>query len=1260
MPPALAPFDARTVPLDGPVLCEASAGTGKTHAITTLWVRLLIERALEPHQILVVTFTEAATAELRGRVRERLRHALGCSRLLASGGAPPAGDAVADLLAERHARGLGERDRARLDLARREIDAAAIHTIHAFCHRVLQESAFETGVSFHAELVPDPSPLREELLHDFFARELEHADPVFVTWLRRTKLTDRSWSELCSRVLRQPTMPIVGAPTPTGPLDARPLERAFGEARAAWDRERVERKLLTSIGLSRQQYREASIPGWCDRMDALLAAEREPTSVLGLAADFDKLDRFCASTLAVSCRRGGTPPVDPFFDACEALAREAHALETRLDAEIRRLKARLAEWLRAEATRRKAERRELWFDDLVHRLRDAVVRGDALARLLLRRHPAALIDEFQDTDPAQWEIFERVWIAGGGALFLIGDPKQAVYSFRGADLFAYLRAARTVPGDRRHTMLVNWRSDPSLVAAVGALFGRGPEGGGPERPFFLSDVRFTSVRARPEARDLRGMEGPPLEILLVRRAPGQSSAEAGERLAALCAAEIAAFLERAHIGERAACASDVAVLTRTNQQAFEIQAALRRRGVHAVVLGDVGVFEQPEAAELATVLGAVAEPTHTEAVRAALVTSLFALDADALARMEACDPRDEGSWDEAVARFRRWNGLWASRGLVPMLAALMAEARVARHLLALDDGERRMTNLLHLVELCQRAARERHLGPAGVVHWLAAERRAAERSKVRPEEAQIRLESDAAAVKITTVHRSKGLEFPVVFCPHLWHVVGRPEDDVVFHDPRAGDRLTLSLAPDDARARTQAAREELAEDLRLAYVAVTRARHRAVLFWGAFRGFEASALAWLLATPPLAHRSEDPLEVSQQVKGMSDDALRLALDRLVAAAGGTVAVREVAGPPGEAGRAREPVAEPRQPGARERALPALEPRRVREPIERWRRMSSFTALVSRATAVAPEATEGRDRDQGDEELAAGARPLSGAAERAADDASPLAAFPRGAKAGNFFHEVLERVDFTEREGPPLEEMVRDKLLAHGHPLETWLEPVSTALRGIFTTPLDETERPPRLAEVPRTHRWSELEFHLPVGSVGAPPRARPPRGTQLALRFAPAAAGLRAHDLARVFADHPSEAVPPDYADAVARLGFAPLEGFVKGYVDLVFAHRGRYYLCDYKTSHLGDALESYAAPKLRAAMARGHYYLQYHLYALALHRHLRRRLPRYRYERDFGGVHYLFLRGMTPAAGARAGVFFEKPPEARLDALGELCGGGP
>jgi exodeoxyribonuclease V beta subunit len=1101
------PFDPVSIPLAGKNLVEASAGTGKTYAITTLFLRLLLELELEPSRIVVVTFTEAATLELRDRVRARLVEAEAAFREAIAG--REAGDPVlARLLATR-----GDslkRDAARLRRAIEDVDEAAISTIHGFCQRMLHDGALSARMEFDAELVPDLSELRDDVLYDFWQERFADAPRELCERLRETGMRPQYLRRVLNELTRHPSAAPVPEPDGTG------------EVRAA----------------------------------------------LELVHDFARV-------------------------VPERLARA------------------------------KDRRAVIGFEDLLSRLAAALdgERGRALSLAMRARFGAVLVDEFQDTDPLQFHIFDSVFGDGRMPLFLIGDPKQAIYGFRGADIFTYLAAGR---GARGYTMSTNYRSDAALVRAVNRVFAR-------SRPFLIPEIEYPAVSARPEASGSFHSEyasgAAALEFLFVERHSGAPPMSKGEaEVARLTAADIAELLIRGAVirdgkTERKVTEGNIAVLTRTNDQCVLVQEALRRHGIHSVITSDESVLESAEANDLLLALGGVLEPTRAFAVKRALATGLFGVTGDEIALLDD----DPARFQARTERLRKLNELWVTRGFVRMFRALLDDAGTAEHLLSLSGGERRFTNFLHLGEILHRASTEEHLGPAALVRYLSLQMG----RRNRPDDSEIRLESDDAAVRLLTVHKAKGLEFDVVYCPFTWSSRQVKNETVprLFHDERHRTLLDVDFDKKRREPRVHAVqREGLAEELRVLYVALTRARHRTTVVWGNFKSMGRAAASYVFHPEALADAA---LPHAERFKEATDAQLVQELSRFAEGDGGDIAVRRIS------------------PAFRGRPLPsrflaerAFSARAVEAPVRAWQRTDSFSALIQAKRTLTPDPSEGRDHDEEVDPGASSELP-SPVLERIALDG-----FPRGRRVGDMFHEILEHLDFQQANQAELVTLGAEKLEALGELRDLDTPSRTRACEQLWAAvraTLDARFPPERsfsLADVPQARRISELEFRVPVASV------------------APSALSLSRSRLARAFRAHPSPELQQGYVEQLERLEFHPLSGYLKGYIDLVFEHEGRVYVVDYKTNHLGDHYADYEAPAMREAMAHSHYYLQYHLYALAVDRLMRQQKPGYTYEENFGGVVYLFVRGLRPAGAGDEGVFFEKPPLARMQALSAVFDG--
>ncbi len=1164
---AAQPLDALTLPLHGSRLIEASAGTGKTWTLAALYLRLVLGDGCaprSPEQILVMTFTRAATQELRDRIRRRLAEAAAVLR-----GERDSDDALLLRLRERHG---GAQGAWRLDAAAQAMDAAAIFTIDAWCQRMLREHALHAGGGFAFDVVADEAELRTQAARDVWRREvyaLDGAalDALLALWAEPQPLAAAlaGWQRIDDPA-PQLTLAALIEQAAADDAAARAALKAQWAPRVARLRAWLEPRLadaarpfdgrsLRAADVARwfdalQRWcddAQADDPGWTDTAwqrlsgDGLRAAARQPLEV---DAGFDELAQLRTALAA--------PP----------------RLHQRLrDALVARGRARLAELKRARGV--------LGFGDMLERLHAAL--DDALAQRLRAQYPVALIDEFQDTSALQYAVFDRIYrfaaADADGAVLLIGDPKQSIYAFRGADIDSYIAARRDTAG--RHARLdTNWRSSAALVDAVNALFARAEARAGAGafgyRAGTDNPLPFDPVRAHGLGAGLeRG--GAPLPALHVVHGDAVlTRAAAQAQWAELAAEHIVQLLLDASCGVRGRDgfkrlqARDIAILVRSGAEAASMRAALRARGLRAVYLSEQdSVLASAEARDVLRWLRAVAQPRDARLLRAALATATMGLELDELAALARDDARFEQASDWLHALQRSWQ----RQGVLPMLREWVHGSGLAARCLAHDGGERRLTNVLHLAELLQHAAAELH-GSSALLRWLED---AVAGATVGADAQQLRLESDSGLLKIVTVHKSKGLEYPYVVLPFA----------TAFRADRG-----------DADER-----ERLREDLRLLYVALTRACHGVWLGAAALREGRGSDCAW--------HRSALGRLLSGDAPCAADAIGAQLRDAFAALPPVRIDVADAAAPPCTRWRDAQS------------ATALAEPPAYAARFDRDWQIGSYTRLLRGALEAPPGLRDLDDDAAADAAAAAGAR-------RAAP--SPWHRFARGALAGNFLHAQLAWLadeGFDRVHEPAL----RDAL-ARRCARSPWRDAASDVvdwLVAVLDAPLPPLGRSLRELERP----LAEMEFWLPADDLPV--------------------AELDEACAARYLGDAPRTAL-------TARR----LRGLLMGFADLVFEVDGRWWVLDYKSNALGADDAAYDAGALRGAVARHRYDVQLLIYQLALHRLLRARLgAAYDPARHLGGGIDLFLRGIHGPLGGCFTLPADVALLQRFDALLGGAGSG-
>ncbi|GGK16753.1 UvrD-helicase domain-containing protein [Luteimonas terricola] len=1198
--------------LEGVHAIEASAGTGKTFTLATLVVRLVVERGLRVGQVLAVTFTEAATQELRSRIRARLLLAEQLVGAMLAANASPEATLTHAVLDAHLARGTETADalRRRLHAAANDIDLAAIFTIHGFCARVLREHALEVGQAFDApELLTSDTPLYEAIAADLWRSHgstADAADDLLALWPGGPQALAADLAPLVREPLLRPALAEL-------PDDPAPRLHATGEALATAFRTHgddfraalvsaVEGKILHG-GSYKLDWITAlfdALHQWCH------AGER------GTPFEHPKLPQLHRDTLLLRTSKAGAgrTPDSPICDAVPGYLDALAAMAEWKDARRVELLHRLRDDARLRVARAKQQQRVQTYDDLIDRVADAIDGPQAaeLTAKLRAQYTVALVDEFQDTDARQWRIFDRVFGAASGApaLYVIGDPKQAIYGFRGGDVETYLAARATA--EEAPPLALNFRSRPSVLQAVSALYAQAQAASDADDkippPFIDGRIAFKQVEPGGVRDDADYQHhGTAAPALTLWRAPTpepdakgrlkpHSAGRSRELATQACVAAIHRVLTdardgKANIEGRAVQPGDIAVLVRSHNEATRIRHALAMAGIPAVAAGKQSLFATPEARDLHALLLALLHGADDGRLRMALSTVLVGLDATAIAALD-----DDG---EALRAWQLTALAWRDRlqrgGPLALINDLCAEH--AGRLLGLLDGERRLTNYLQLAELLQDA-QARALGLHGLVDWLA---NAIADANANDESQLLRLESDARRVQVVTLHKSKGLEYPLVFMPFA--AIGAPtrspgQRAVV--NGEGGRALHWKLLP--SRSGWETAKDawtlaQRAEDARLLYVGLTRARHALWLASGMFSNHDKSPLLHMVAKP----------------------------DSLAAALGATVAIDDSTPP------ATLPWLAPQ-------STDAVPPARIatRALASDWW-VYSFTQLANAegqgdasASATQP-APGGQDEPavDADVELASGADP--------ATDADVFDPRFSGTRFGVVLHDVLEHTDFARwsawTPGAPAPgsddaKLIADRLRAGGYPaedIEDGINVLTPLIGHTLTVALPEGVR---LADVPADRRRPEIEFQFAL----APTRV----DALLAL--------LHRHGL------------------LTARQGFGArrrLEGLMTGLIDLTYVHDGRWYVLDYKSNRL----PGYGPAQLDEAMAHSEYDLQALIYTLALHRWLRFRLgDAYDYARDFGGVRYVFCRGLDASREDAKGVQAWRFMPALVDELDALFAG--
>lgn len=1175
-------------PLDSLSLIEASAGTGKTYAVANLYLRYLLERGFNVEQILVVTFTEAATQELKDRIRLRIQEL----RSVFEG--VETKDPILNYLVSQST--APEKDQLSLRLAERQIDQAQIHTIHGFCQQVLKRHALDSNVPLKQALLEDQTQLRHSALEDYWRRyvlSLSTQELQFIVkkWSEPSALQ----GELAPLLNRSPEE-IIPKPAETGLSNWQESFKTYN----AWFTELKETSLsmisevealLNDIPLKANNTKL----NWLGKMKAWAQAPAIDYDLPKTGKDF-LFQRFTSSRVLTETPKNKPTPAHPYFEFLEA------HFEKKLPDVYALFIAQSYPLVRNLIDEAKQQQNVFSFDDLISRVSEALIvkaENKALAESIGAPYQVALIDEFQDTDPAQYHIFNTLFGThspkDSARLVLIGDPKQAIYGFRGGDIATYLRAKQDIskhPNGHIFTMDTNWRSSPSMVSAVNAVFESS------NNAFMAEGIPFQRVKAAKS-----GINCLPSQALFISQyeAGKSSKGDIENALALQCVKQIKALLSQSRTirleNDKALAHSDIAILVRSGKEGETIKQALAEQGLSATLDSQASIYQSEEAHALYFLLAAVADPKDEGAIRRCLAEPFFGIsDEQILAFNEQASV-----FAYFIYLFENLHQRWLHSGVLAMIREALKVLGVFEfwHQISSDSSEkdsarfweRSLTNWNQLAEILQKQSRNQK-GHFALLRWYHDTLSAVfsgQQSSKGDNETKLRLESDAQLIRIITIHKSKGLEYPFVFIPFLFSCRGAME--AWFYNKDGKLSIDLTAAEDSL---ISAEKERLAEDIRLLYVALTRAKYQCYLGAAAYQssrieslGMRQSALAYLL--------------FQGQVPGkIEDDSLKIQLEHFKSSFPDLIHLEYLTDTSienFEMAYAANDDAGAEQATLNHHSASTLYANQLNRSIYDDWRVQSFTGLMNESHRLARTESKVNSIDTNPK--------LKKTVLTHNMNEISIFNFPKGSQAGTFLHTLFEYLNFEsgelisalESQYSSLGAFIHSKLalssLVEDSQLEVWSEYLCSWVRRVLDAPLASNIK---LSSLSETAYFSEMQFYFSVKQFQS-------------VRF---------------------NYLLKNYLGTQSDLDFSSFEGHLKGAIDLVFEKDSQFYILDYKSNYLGGSPSDYLSDALSIAMEEHRYDVQYVIYSLALHRFLKqRKKERYDYQRDFGGVIYLFLRGL-------------------------------
>ena len=1185
------PLNPITLPLNQISLIEASAGTGKTYTIGSLYLRLLLKagennfsRPLNVEEILVVTFTDMATEELKKKIRERITDAIDKLTAFAETQDKSAFKNDEFLTALCDNLNIFEAIH-RLKLAEQNMDLAAIYTIHGFCRRMLMQYAFHSGIHFNLELIKDQSDLlvrfanefwREHFyplpfeMADFIANELGSPDYVLSLLesdLGKNLIIDLENQQALSISITEFLHQYLGKYF----KDIKALKRFWLES-AGKISELITEELNKDYAkgepksLSRRSYNTSRLTKWIDQVNAWANDPRD------YVLNETLMSYFTQSALGEKGEEGASPFIAPIFAELEE---RASALMSP-DLLRRIILYHYRQGLQQKLLDYKLNHQEKSFDDLLRLLCEALQgdQGDELAEMIRFQYPFAMIDEFQDTDSQQYAIFSKIYRDNpekNTGFIMIGDPKQAIYRFRGADIFTYLKASDEAQS--RFELTKNYRSEKNLVDGVNALFDF------PQSPFIYQNINFTAVDSRDDHLRfyLNGKAEPAYRFYMT-----ESDKVNKTEMAKICAISIQHWLKsaaenKAVFQNEDTCKTlqpaNIAVLVKNRYEAADVIQELQKLGIASVYLSDQSsVFDSHVAVELLRILKACLNVAERPILNA-IATALFGLNAVDIHQIQ----QNEADWQRWADSFVQYQQTWQRQGILVMLHQILLEQGISERLLSQATGERDLTDFLHLAEILQQAA-TLHESEAALLSWFEKQIQGEGR-----QEAQIRLESERQLVKIVTIHKSKGLEYDLVWLPFLAVPSKDPsKKDINIYYSKERDETLWDMENRNLNALYE---ETFAEELRLLYVALTRAKYQMAFALPAQFDKKWNALHYVLS------QGEIGKEIALSAPKDTEILLQAFKEKM-----------------------KDNVEICTKPNLED--FPALSINTKNDElkaaeftgnIEQDWRITSFTS-IEQAHRRQHYFTESAGKkhavfDDVKDYDSQNSIEISTALLR--ENESNILDLPRGKQVGTALHRHFENCHFSDLANTEEIDKLRQSLQLD----ETFTEPLQNWLQQISHTPFSN-EIGIALADLANKDCIKEMPFYL----------------------------AIREHFDVEAF----NRALKAYHHLPSEPLQFEQIQGMVRGSIDLVFRHNGKYYLVDYKSNFLGSTLADYNEDELKKEMLHSHYDWQYLIYTLALHRYLQSVVPDYDYARDFGGVFYLFLRGMN--GEPQSGVFYDRP----------------
>jgi len=1209
-------------------LIGASAGTGKTYTITGIFLRLLLEENIEAQKILVVTFTNKAASELKARIRlllQNFNHKIEFPKIESKDIlVNEIYDEYKNILIKNH-------DKKKIiQESIRNFDFMSIETIHSFCQKTINEYAFESNVNYDM-ILTDIKDLEQQLIEDFYRIEFQNASRIFNEIYSYAEVT-KDLKDFLKNITNYPKIKIlphkINANIKEKLLEIYDIKiSAKKEINNLWQKNKMflsdkdtikkVKELCINSGFFKSSLKEKDVIKKLNKLETFFLSDNFP---FDNTKDFfkkhfhyfsiDKLEK----EKYVKFKEEGISDCKFFIIFQELYDKIPNYLEIKSSMAILVKQYKIfillkwKDYVKEELDKRKKVQNIFTFQDMIN-ITAKAVKNEKLLKSLQTKYKVALIDEFQDTDPIQYEIFDTIFNSNNNSktnkqlLFFIGDPKQSIYKFRGADIFSYFNVVNKIKN--KYTLKVNYRSSKKCVDAVNTIFSNS------NNPFIYNEIEFDKISADKSDLTLinQGNDISGLHITLFNNPENKNfliKDEIENIFPRKMVSDIISILhgnkdKKLQINNQNINESDITILVKTNKQALLIQELLNEKKIKSVIYSDSSIWQSDEAIQLNIILETILNYDKVQFIVRLLATNIFNFSAkDIYQIINNKNHQDNNTKIEIIEQFKNANQNWKHFGIYSAVKTLFLQFNIEIKLFEYKNAERIFTNFYHILELLQKEEIEKKLSQDAMLDYIQNKIENSDKT----EDSEIRLESEEKSIKIMTIHKSKGLEFNIVFLPFLYENGFKKKVYSIYHDDKQNNELILNLEPEEEHYVLQQ-KEEKAENLRAFYVAITRAKYKTYLYWGMLgQHYKKNSIFQLL------HKKDSNYEDvlidinnlstksnnSILYTGISDEEIKNLLENKTTSL------------------------DQEYQSKKQKKIDLIEPSKIPyQNLQTKYSINSYSSLIH-TKHISENHIVFIEKNIFTEEKE---QPID-----FFNKDKTIFDFPKGSLAGNTIHNILENIDFQKLNIIETEKKIKEILEKDNFNKDNnkWhYRVIYDMIDTLLNKPLFNKDNF-SLKNLSKENKIPEMEFLFSFNQL----------------------------KLNKIFAIIKEELKESKNIDLIFTDNKTLLsQGFIKGFIDLIFVYNGKYYIVDWKSNFLGSTKNDYNQENMKQTMNNNQYYLQYYIYTIALHRFLKQNIDDYDYNKHFGGVLYLFVRGISKSSNT--GIFFDLPKKDTIKKINNL-----